>query len=252
MFGWLKRWTDREVRYPPGGEGEVIYAIGDIHGRLDCLRRAHDLIDRDVARRARGESATEVYIGDYVDRGPDSKGVLDALVARAGAVRLVALRGNHEIMFESFLRGLLAFDDWRRFGGLETVLSYGVDAKALLAKGSVHPLDFAEKIPVSHLRFISSLQTIHVSGRYCFAHAGIRPGIAIERQTIEDTAWIRDDFLGYSGDFGSVVVHGHTPVAKVEFRANRINVDTGAYVTNRLAVLRIDANGPELVEHERQ
>jgi serine/threonine protein phosphatase 1 len=248
MLAWLKFRRRREARYPPAPVGTLLYAIGDIHGRSDCLDRAHDLIDRDVAELGARDQATEICIGDYVDRGPDSKGVIDRLVARSTKVRLVALRGNHEIIMESFLRGQTSFEDWRRLGGLETILSYGVDARDLLAKGGVQPRDLAERIPVSHLRFISSLASVHTVGDYCFVHAGLRPGVAIEAQSISDLAWIRDDFLRFSGKFGFIVVHGHSPVSGVEFLQNRINIDTGAYMTNRLSVLRIDATGVTVLE----
>jgi serine/threonine protein phosphatase 1 len=248
LFAWLATLGRREVRYPPGPEGKLLYAIGDIHGRSDCLARAHALIDRDAARRGAGERAVEIYIGDYVDRGPDSKGVIDLLAARATATRIVALRGNHEIVMESFLRGQIPFEDWRRLGGLETILSYGVDARRLLANGDVRPRDLAEKVPRSHLRFLSSLANVYTIGRYCFVHAGLRPGVAIARQSIEDLAWIRDDFLNFAGDLGFVVVHGHTPVTCVDFLPNRINIDTGAYATNRLSVLRIDREGVAVLE----
>jgi serine/threonine protein phosphatase 1 len=201
------------------------------------------MIDRDVAERGAREQALEVYVGDYVDRGPNAKGVIDLLIARSALATVVALRGNHEILMESFLRGLTPFEDWRRLGGLETVLSYGVDARKLLANGGIHPRDVAEKIPVSHLRFLSSLRGRYTIGRYCFVHAGLRPGVPLERQTIEDLVWIRDDFLKCSDDFGFVVVHGHTPMPNIEFFSNRINIDTGAYMTNRLSVLRIDGQG---------
>jgi serine/threonine protein phosphatase 1 len=248
MLAWLNSLRRRDAPYPPAPAGTLLYAIGDIHGRADRLAAAHDLIDRDVAERGAQDQALEIYIGDYVDRGPDSKGVIDRLLARSAKVRLVALRGNHEIVMESFLRGQISFDDWRRLGGLETVLSYGVDARGLLAKGGVTPRDFAEKVPVSHLRFISSLASTHTAGAYCFVHAGLRPGIALERQSIADLAWIRDDFLRFPGDFGAIVVHGHTPVTSVDFLYNRINIDTGAYMTNRLSVLRIDADGVAALE----
>jgi serine/threonine protein phosphatase 1 len=248
MLAWLNFRRTREARYPPAPAGTLLYAIGDIHGRSDCLDRAHDLIDRDVAERGAHKQASEIYIGDYVDRGPDSKGVIDRLVARSAKARLVALRGNHEIMMEAFLRGLASFEDWRRLGGLETVLSYGVDARDLLAKGGVTPRDLAEKVPASHLHFISSLMGMHTAGAYCFVHAGLRPGVAIEEQSIADLAWIRDDFLRFSGSFGFIVIHGHTPVTSVDFLQNRINIDTGAYMTNRLSVLRIDSGGVTALE----
>ncbi|HEY1945104.1 MAG TPA: metallophosphoesterase family protein [Roseiarcus sp.] len=243
MFAWLKSFRRRDFQYPPGPDGVVVYAVGDVHGRSDCLERAHQMIDRDVAERGAREQALEVYVGDYVDRGPNAKGVIDLLIARSALATVVALRGNHEILMESFLRGLTPFEDWRRLGGLETVLSYGVDARKLLANGGIHPRDVAEKIPVSHLRFLSSLRGRYTIGRYCFVHAGLRPGVPLERQTIEDLVWIRDDFLKCSDDFGFVVVHGHTPMPNIEFFSNRINIDTGAYMTNRLSVLRIDGQG---------
>jgi len=245
----LSAWIGADLRtpdYPPAPPGQTIYAVGDIHGRVDCLRRAHALIDRDAA--ARGASApTEVYIGDYVDRGPDSKGVIDLLTERARAASPVFLRGNHELVMESFLSGRVDFADWRPLGGLETILSYGVDARALLQRGRVEPRHLAEKMPLSHVRFLAGLQDLHTIGCYCFTHAGLRPGVAIALQSEQDLAWIRKDFLAYRGSFGSVVVHGHTPTRRVDFRSNRINIDTGAYLTNRLSVLRIDADGPAVL-----
>jgi serine/threonine protein phosphatase 1 len=243
MFSWLRAASRREFRYPPAPDGLSLYAVGDVHGRSDCLRLAHGLIDRDIEERSAGDRALEIYIGDYVDRGPDSKGVIDLLIARAQETRIALLRGNHEILMESFLRGLTSFEDWRPLGGLETILSYGVDARVLLERGGIGPRDLAEKVPVSHLRFISALGSLYRCGEYCFVHAGVRPGVPLERQSCEDLAWIRDDFLNFPGDFGSVVVHGHSPVEEIEFLPNRINIDTGAYVTNRLSVIRIDQDG---------
>jgi serine/threonine protein phosphatase 1 len=250
MFAWLKTLGRRMVRYPAASDGMLLYAIGDIHGRSDCLRRAHSLIDRDIAERDLRDQALEVYVGDYVDRGPDSRGVIDLLVARSAAARIVVLKGNHEILMDSFLRGKIPFEDWRPLGGLETMLSYGVDARDLLEKGTIRPLDFAQKIPVSHLRFFSTLKNFYINGRYCFAHAGLRPGIPIDQQSIEDLAWIREDFLNFAGDFGFIVVHGHTPVRDIDFLTNRINIDTGAYATNRLSVIRIDAQGVSALERD--
>lgn len=244
---WLKG-RRREIRHPPAPHGVLLYAIGDIHGRADCLRRAHELIDRDAAERAAGLRILEIYIGDYVDRGPNSKGVIDLLIERARRYEVVALRGNHEIVMESFLRGLVAFEEWRGLGGLETILSYGVDARRLLGTGGVTARDLAAKMPPSHFRFLSSLTSLYAIGPYCFAHAGVRPGLPLEQQSLADLAWIRDDFLTFAGNHGFVVVHGHTPVSSVAFLPNRINIDTGAYATNRLSVLRIDAHGATALE----
>jgi serine/threonine protein phosphatase 1 len=249
MFSWLKTHAQGERAYPPAPDGVTLYVIGDIHGRSDCLGSVHALIDRDIAHRASRDSVAEIYIGDYVDRGPDSMGVIDLLIQRFMTTRVILLRGNHELTMESFLRGLTPFENWRKMGGLETILSYDVDARALLAnEGTIRPRDLAERLPVSHIRFFSALQNFYVCGRYCFVHAGIRPGIPIARQSIEDLTWIRDDFLDFAGNFGHIVVHGHTPVTAVDFLSNRVNIDTGAYVTNRLSVIRIDANGLSALE----
>jgi serine/threonine protein phosphatase 1 len=244
MFSWLKALFPSQEHYPPAPDGKTIYAIGDIHGRSDCLARAHALIDRDIAKKGNRGEVVEVYIGDFVDRGPDSKGVIDRLVDRTASAKMVLIKGNHEIIMESFLRGLTPFEDWRAVGGLETVLSYRVDARALLARGgTIRPRDLAEKLPVSHLRFISALEDICQIGRYCFVHAGIKPSVPLKKQSINDLTGIRDEFLNFGGDFGFIVVHGHTPVAEIEFLPNRINIDTGAYATNILSVIRIDADG---------
>ncbi|MGD0721544.1 MAG: metallophosphoesterase family protein [Roseiarcus sp.] len=238
--------------YPASPGGLTLYAIGDIHGRLDCLTKAQALIDRDIARRGDRDKSIEIYLGDYVDRGPDSKGVIDTLLARAAIVRTVFLRGNHEAIMESFLRGKASFEEWRSVGGLETILSYGVEARALLARaGTIRPGDLLEKLPAAHRRFLSALENLRVFGGYCFVHAGIRPGIPLARQSIEDLTWIRGDFLNFAGDFGVIVVHGHTPGAEIDFLPNRVNVDTGAYATNRLSVVRIDADGLAALEQPR-
>ncbi|HYA74435.1 MAG TPA: metallophosphoesterase [Roseiarcus sp.] len=249
MLSWLRTLVRREQTYPPAPEGVALYAIGDIHGRSDCLAAAHALIDRDIGRLGNRDRAVEIYLGDYVDRGPDSKGVIDRLIERASTTPMVLLKGNHEIVMESFLRGLTPFENWRKLGGLETILSYGVDARARLARGgTISRRDLAERLPLSHMRFIAGLETLRRFGPYCFVHAGLRPGVPAEKQSVEDLVWIREDFLNFAGDFGCVVVHGHTPVDAIEFLPNRVNIDTGAYATNRLSIVRIDAKGLSVVE----
>jgi serine/threonine protein phosphatase 1 len=237
-------------KYPAAPDGCLLYVVGDIHGRSDCLRRAHELIEQDADPRPLASSRIEIYLGDYVDRGPDSKGVIDMLIERSRRVGVVTLRGNHEILMESFLRGFTPFDDWRAFGGLETILSYGVDARAILSCGTMDRRDVAEKIPFPHFRFISNLRNFYRCGDYLFVHAGVRPGLAIEAQSIEDLTQIRQAFLNHVGEFGAIVVHGHTPVRAIEFRPNRINLDTGAYMTNQLAVIRIDRDGASALTSE--
>ncbi len=224
-----------------------MYVVGDIHGRLDCLTEVHALIDRDRYANPT-TNISEIYLGDYIDRGPDSFGVIDCLLSRGNDVATVFLRGNHETMFESFLNDQISFEAWRAVGGAETLVSYGVDGRAITANYRLSR-DAAEAlVPKEHQAFLHSLQNYHTVGSYCFAHAGLRPNVALSRQSLEDLTRIRRAFLTYAGDFGYIVVHGHTPVTEVEFRPNRINIDTGAYVTNRLSVLKIDASGPRLLD----
>jgi serine/threonine protein phosphatase 1 len=234
--------------YPPAPEGETLYVIGDVHGRADCLVRAQARIDRGGAQAA--SRATEIYLGDYVDRGPDSKTVLDLMAARVRVKRVVALRGNHETAMESFLAGHLPFAAWRALGGAETLLSYGFAASDLRRAEGPRCEDFAERLPDDHRRFLASLGAFHRDGGYGFVHAGLRPGVALENQDVADLTGIRNEFLDDDGDFGFIVVHGHTPVERVDFRSNRINLDTGAYLSNRLSVLRIDAAGAGLLAPE--
>lgn len=233
--------------YPAAPEGETLYVIGDVHGRADCLVRAQARIDLD---RAGAPSATEIYLGDYVDRGQDSKTVLGLMAARTRARRVVALRGNHETAMESFLAGRLPFAAWRASGGVETLLSYGFAASDFRRADGPRREEFAERLPEDHRRFLAALCAFHRAGRYAFVHAGLRPGVALENQDLDDLTGIRGEFLDHEDDFGFIVVHGHTPVERVDFRSNRINLDTGAYVSNRLSVLRIDAAGAALLAQE--
>jgi serine/threonine protein phosphatase 1 len=255
MAAGLGRWFQgrRKARaYPPAPRGEVVYIIGDIHGRLDCLLLVHALIDEDSQRYAHKARIREIYLGDMIDRGPQSAGVLEALITRAAkheaAQRdLVWLKGNHERAMEDFLTGTMDADLWKRYGGAATLLSYGLDSHAL--QGSDHALrqQALLAIPQAHMDFLAAARPFFVVGDYCCVHAGLRPGVALRDQTLEDMTTIRDDFLEWTGDMDYIVIHGHTPVPQVDFRANRINVDTGAYATNRLSVIRIDESGPAVV-----
>lgn len=236
--------------YPPSPDGETLYVIGDIHGRADCLLRAQARIDSDRHSAQGAPTATEIYLGDYVDRGPNSKAVLELMAARVRERRVVALRGNHETAMESFLAGRLPFAAWRLIGGAETLLSYGFSPLDLRRAEGPRREEFAERLPEDHRRFVASLSAFHRAGAYVFVHAGLRPSVALENQEIDDLTGIRAAFLGHEGDFGFIVVHGHTLVEHADFRPNRINLDTGAFITNRLSVLRIDATGAALLALE--
>lgn len=246
MFSWFRAKTDKRREYPRFAAGERAYVIGDIHGRTDLLDRVHAAIDEDSCRLT--GSAIEIYLGDYVDRGPDSAGVLDRLIERARRRPAVHIRGNHEVMFEEFLAGGVDPEEWRPVGGLETLLSYGVDVRGLTRAprdrwvAATRPL-----VPEAHVEFLASLSDSLLLGGYFFTHAGIRPGVRLEDQVPDDLQWVRDVFLGDDRDHGAVIVHGHTPSMDPEFLPNRINLDTGAYMTGRLTCLVIEDAGLRLL-----
>ncbi|WP_407166056.1 metallophosphoesterase family protein [Bradyrhizobium sp. ORS 111] len=215
--------------------------IGDIHGRSDLLDKIADLIKRDLAEYPVADALT-VTLGDYVDRGPDSRGVIDRLAQHMFPTPYIALKGNHEEMFQAFLLDPVIGAGWRHWGGLETIKSYGVAAAPLMIGKRVEKASEALRaaVPEKHLEFLSSLKLSISVGRYFLCHAGVRPGVPLEKQRSTDLLWIRDEFLGSKMDFGKIVVHGHTPVEQIEILPNRINVDTGAFATGRLSCLVLD------------
>ncbi|MCW5687413.1 MAG: serine/threonine protein phosphatase [Pseudolabrys sp.] len=225
-----------------------IYAIGDIHGRLDLLERAIAAIGRDV--EAHGPATLTVTLGDYVDRGPDPFGVIERLAANPFPTDYVALKGNHEELFERFLVEPEIAVHWRRLGCLETLHSYGVRVADLMMGLNYEKASqaLAAALPATHRAFLDALATSFDSERYFFCHAGVRPGVALARQSDEDLMWIRDDFLNSDADFGKIVVHGHTPVPEPDVRANRINIDTGAFVTGRLTCIALEDAGYRFLE----
>jgi serine/threonine protein phosphatase 1 len=235
-----RRRTAKHPKVPPGVR---VYAIGDIHGRGDLLEQVLKRIDEDRAH-APVPHNIEVYLGDYVDRGPASRQVVDLLAERGRRHRTVFLKGNHEDLLANFLHDPTTLGTWRRLGGLETMMSYGVTpsinadprAQAELA------VAFHKALPPTHKHFLNDLKTSFTCGDYFFAHAGVRPGIALEKQREEDLLWIRQEFLHCEDDFGKIVVHGHTPVVEPDIRPNRINIDTGAYATGRLSCLVLETD----------
>lgn len=217
-----------------------LYAIGDVHGRLDLLERAVTAIARDVEMH--GSDALTVTLGDYIDRGPDSRGVIDRLSANPFPTPYVALRGNHEAMLAAFLADPAFGKYWHSQGGAETMRSYGVTMRALL--GGWGAVDAATRLsaamPPEHVKFFAGLRTSYSHGRYFFCHAGVRPGVPLEEQSEHDLMWIRHAFLDCPDSFGKIVVHGHTPVAMPEVLHNRINIDTGAFATGRLTCIALE------------
>lgn len=225
-----------------------VYAVGDIHGRLDLLERAIAAIGRDVATH--GSDAVTVTLGDYIDRGPDSAGVLERLAGNPFPTPYVALKGNHEAMLEDFLDDPAVGAHWRRQGGEKTLQSYRVTARALLVGRANEnaALRLRQALPDKHVSFLQSLQLTYSFGRYFLCHAGVRPGVPLDRQTEHDLLWIRSEFLRSEADFGKIVVHGHTPVAAPEVLPNRINLDTGAFASGRLTCAVMDEGGCRFVE----
>jgi serine/threonine protein phosphatase 1 len=233
--------TSKKKPKPRVPEGVRIYAIGDIHGRADLLDEVLERIDSDRMINPTSLSI-EVYLGDYIDRGPASREVLDRLVARKRTFRGVFLKGNHETYLTNFATNPPILVDWQRLGGLETLMSYGV-APLLNADPAAQErlaAAFDQALPESHREFLADLKSSFTCGDYFFVHAGVRPGIPLAKQREEDLLWIRQDFLMSEDDFGKIVVHGHTPVLQPQIRPNRINIDTGAYATGRLTCLRLE------------
>jgi serine/threonine protein phosphatase 1 len=224
------------------------YAIGDIHGHLDLLRRAHDLIEADRARHGLPQ-APVVHVGDLVDRGPDSAGVIDLLANGIAAGRnWQVLLGNHDRVFAAFLDdpgardpGLRAEFSWLhpRIGGAATLASYGIHAPADRPLGPVHA-EALSAVPAAHRAFLAARPSHLELGGLLFVHAGIRPGVALEDQTQTDLVWIREPFLSHRGAHPWLVVHGHTAVEAPEHRGNRVNIDSGAAYGGPLSAVVIE------------
>ena len=235
----LRTTTSRKKPRVPAGVR--IYAVGDIHGRVDLLDVVLKRIEVDLEQNPISVPI-EVYLGDYIDRGPASREVVDRLVVRNRTFRGVFLKGNHESYLTGFTTNPLILDEWRQFGGLETLRSYGIvpsintgaDAQVRLAAS------FCEALPASHSGFLNNLRLSFTCGDFFFVHAGVRPGIPLTKQREEDLLWIRQDFLLCEEEFSKIIVHGHTPMLEPDIRPNRINIDTGAYATGRLTCLRLE------------
>lgn len=208
-------------------DGERIYAIGDIHGAVDALDRLLEKIEKDAGGL---DQAQLIFLGDYVDRGADSKGVIERLVALKKKYKnAVFLKGNHEAVMLDFLSDPEAALEWLEWGGDQTLRSYGV-AGALTKSGDDLSKALADALPRSHRDFLNGLSLKHIAGDYLFVHAGIRPGVAIDDQDDDDLMWIRRRFHDANPDErpDKVVVHGHHPTKKPVDAGWRIGVDTGA------------------------
>ncbi len=222
---------------------EAIYAVGDIHGCLDSLLNLEGQIQAD-AEQFNGPKLI-VLLGDYVDRGPRSAGVLAHLLGSPrGDFTRVALAGNHELMMLNALDGA-NIRDWLALGGIETLRSYGIDHERFAAAPARKRREIVSSyIPSDHLTFLRGLPLSLQVLQTVFVHAGIRRNIPMDQQNANDLLWIRHEFLTAEPDDGLLVVHGHTPVDQVQVGPGRIGIDTGAFATGRLTALRLT---PDLV-----
>lgn len=223
-----------------------VYAIGDVHGRLDLLQDLHQQI-RDHAREYPVGRRVVVHIGDYIDRGYQSRQTIDYLLdAPLAGFDMVHLLGNHERTLLEFLDDISIGPSWLRYGGRETLFSYDIEWDRDLhePEESLRRIqdDLRRKLPERHRQFLASLPLTHEEGDYLFVHAGVRPGVPLDRQAPDDLLWIRDEFLNSTVDHGKVVVHGHSISEQPELRANRVGIDTGAFATGRLTCLVLEGN----------
>lgn len=253
MVAKLRRLLRRHIAQqtviaPAIPDGRRVYAIGDVHGRLDLFAVLTEAIDADD--RARGLADTTcLLLGDLVDRGPDSAGAIEHAIRWRGGRGVRLLAANHEEMFLAALDDIEAFRHFLRIGGRETIHSYGVDAAAFDGATYREAQVLArDAVPASHRVFLSAAEDVVQIGDYVFAHAGIRPGIALDEQRGDDLRWIREPFLTSEAHHGVVVVHGHTITDEPVVRHNRIGIDTGAYRSGRLTALGLEGTRRWLIE----
>ena len=220
----------RAEAYPALPAGRRIYAIGDIHGFADRLEALLGLIVADMAASAPVQ-AEAVFLGDYIDRGPNSAAVLDRLARRDVPLPFVALRGNHEALLLDALADPAGMAHWCRSGGNATLASYGIDLEQHASRKIVMRARDAllEHMPEQHRRFLAATTLHHVARPYTFVHAGLKPGVPLDQQSVDDLLWIRDEFFRAPPGIAGIVVHGHTPRHRPENEPHRINVDTGVF-----------------------
>jgi serine/threonine protein phosphatase 1 len=242
------KFLQRREKAPPspkgeGPAGETLYAIGDIHG---CRGELEQLLNR-ITDEISSSNATAhlIFLGDYVDRGPDSAGVLNRLIdGPLPGSRQTFLMGNHEEAMLAALDGdLESLPGWLRYGGAETLESYGIGRADILRAGADLPRMMREAVSEAHLEFLRGCHDYAQAGDYLFVHAGIRPGVPLSKQDPSDLRWIRDGFLeDEHTDHGVLVVHGHTIAEEPQLRSNRIGVDTGCYRSGRLTALVVEGS----------
>ncbi len=233
---------------PPGRR---VYAVGDVHGRADLLLRLLDDLRADVAKGGFEGRPILVFLGDYVDRGFQSKDVLDVLLGDLlSPFETYFLKGNHEAAMLQFLTDPNIGPRWAEFGGAETLVSYGVRpprTRTAMDEWKRASDDLNRVLPPEHLHFLTHLDLSVRIGDYVFVHAGVRPGVPLDQQTEYDLLWIREDFLTDRRPLGAVIVHGHTPTSKPHRDSRRVGIDTGAYLSGRLTAARFEHDGVEFI-----
>jgi serine/threonine protein phosphatase 1 len=230
-------------------DGVVVYAVGDIHGCSHLLDRLHAAVADDASKRSGSKHI--VYLGDYVDRGPDSKGVIERLQRNVppGIVPKF-LKGNHDAVLKRFLDEPQVYHDWSVYGAQQTLLSYGVKPPLFhsIDRYEAARLALIGSMPQSHVDFLEQLDLTWTLGDYVFVHAGIRPNVPLDKQREQDLLWIRDDFLMSDVNVGKVVVHGHTPVRTPCSCDRRISVDTGAYISGVLTCVVLEGENRAFIQ----
>jgi len=229
---------------PAGPRGHRAYVVGDVHGRLDLLELLLEHIEADVGADPKRKISI-VFLGDLVDRGPSSAEVVERLrTFRPSFATTHFLMGNHEEVFLRILDGDASLiPSWLRFGGAETLASYGLDAGELARAGDAEAVSrLRQAVPEAHSAFISTFADTVSFGDYLFVHAGVRPGVELSEQSKADLRWIREPFLNDKSERNYVVVHGHTIRPDVEITPNRIGIDTGAFYTGVLTALAIEGD----------
>lgn len=248
---------------PTVPDGTVVWAVGDIHGRLDLLEPLVEAIIADL-RASAAPRKLVVFLGDYIDRGPDSRGVLQLLAGLSDVqgVEWRFLKGNHEQAMLGFLADPSAGRRWCEYGGDSALRSYGLRIPELAHRTEAWArvaADLRHKLTAREMEFLENLELSLTVGDYFFAHAGARPGVALDRQTAEDLMWIRNSFLDSPAAFDRVVVHGHTPTSRAHVDHRRIGIDTKAYDSGILSALRLEgcerrllqATGPKRTSEAR-
>lgn len=236
------------AKVPPGRR---VYAIGDVHGRADLLVKLLEDLRADVDRGGFEGRPILVFLGDYIDRGFQSKDVIDILLGdMLSPFETYFLKGNHEAAMLQFLTDPTIGPRWAEFGGIETLVSYGIRpprTRTSREQWQQASDELNAVLPPEHLDFLNHLDLSVRIGDYVFVHAGVRPGVPLDEQSEYDLLWIREEFLADRRPLGAVIVHGHTPASAPHRDSRRIGLDTGAYLSGKLTAARFERDGVEFI-----